>query len=91
MHKHDAVKMRQTFKKLAQMETVDQPNCDYVELKVHMDGDTLRDVFLCFSSGGETVAMVPITNADLKRFKGEFAFIRRARSGSAQRIHEQRR
>ena len=56
-----------------------------------MDGDTLRDVFLCFSSGGETVAMVPITNADLKRFKGEFAFIRRARSGSAQRIHEQRR
>jgi hypothetical protein len=91
MFKQDAVKMRHTFKRLAKMETDEQPNCDYVEIKVSMNGDRMKDAFLCFSKGGETVAMVPITNADLKRIKSDFAFVRRARSGNAQSIHEQRR
>jgi len=67
------------------------PNSDYFEIKVTMSGDKPRDAFLFFSRNGETVAIAPITNADLKRLRSDLAFIKKMKAGAAQRIHEQRR
>ena len=90
-HNHDGVKLRYQFKRIAKMETTKQPNCDRVEIKFHVMGDRVTDAFLCFTKNGEDIAMAPISKSDFRKMKSDLAFYRKAKSGAAQRTHEQTR
>jgi hypothetical protein len=84
MHKEQAVWFRHAFKRAESMKTEQEPNCDYLEIKTNLQG---TEAFLAFCKDGEIIAQAPITNADIKRIKGDFKFLAQLRSRSAHRVH----
>lgn len=90
-YKQSAVKLRHQFKRIEKMETSREPNCDGLEIVLKMSGDRPTQALISFTKDGKQVALAPINNSDLKRIKRDLDFFKKAKSGSAQSLHEQHR